>query len=225
MHGRRGVVLGVAALVIGVVLLWGAVDLWGPWRVDIRSFRPNDVARLDADMWRSYYDRRPLVMFGQLADLLRRQFHFPPLRSYVVAARAARAAFVFKGGHGRTDYERALPDLVRYFQAIRAISTTPFDEELAARLELEWWIVHREREGLPDAALQHALAQAAAALYRVPADYLVEYARGRALAMDLRDSKAAVGGLSEGDWRRIERTLRGSWQALWKAVQPVPGPR
>ena len=68
------------------------------------------------------------------------------MRSNVVAYRAAHAAFVFKDGHERAEYERALPDLVEFYTALRGVSDTPFDVDEAARRELEWWIVHRERD-------------------------------------------------------------------------------
>ena len=58
-------------------------DLFGPRRTDIRVFDPDAVAGLDTTMWRSYYDRRPAALFLQLAALMRRQFHFPLLRSLV----------------------------------------------------------------------------------------------------------------------------------------------
>ncbi len=40
---------------------------------------------------------------------------------------AANAAFVFKQGKQRADYEKALPDLVKFYRAIRQMSDIPFD--------------------------------------------------------------------------------------------------
>src|SRR5262245_47534182 len=137
---RRGLIL----LAVLALLVWSGFDLFGPRRADIRVFDPVEVARLDTAMWRSYSERRPVALFLQLDELMREQFHFPWLRSYVAAGRATRAAFVFKDGHDRAEYRRALPDLVAYYRAIRGISATPFDVASAARLELEWWIVHRQ---------------------------------------------------------------------------------
>ena len=151
---------------------------------------------------------------------MRLQFHFPLLRSNEVAAYAARAAFIFKDGHNRADYQKALPDLVRYFQAIREISKTSFDVPRAAQLELEWWIVHRERGKHADGDLPRALAEAASELYQVPADRLMEYGQFRTDAMKIRDAKAAAGGVTENDWRQIEIDLQASWQSLWKDIQP-----
>ena len=210
----------IVAVIAGALLLWVGIDLFGPRRADIRRFDPNEVARLDTAMWRSYYERKPRELFFQLAELMRLMFHFPVLRSNEVATYAAKAAFIFKDGQNRADYERALPYLESYFQAIRDISTTSFNVQRAAKLELEWWIVHRERTSHVDGDLARALAETAAELYRVPADDLMEYGRLRAHAMTIRDTKAAAGDVTESDWRNIETDLQASWQSLWKAIQP-----
>jgi hypothetical protein len=207
------------AIVLTAILLGVGFDLFGPLRVDLRRFDPDDVARLDTVMWRSYYDRKPLALFFQLADLMRRQFHFPPLRSHVVAASAAKAAFVFKDGHDRGEYERALPDLIRYYEAIRAISSTPFDVERTARAELEWWIVHRQRARQAPGNLERSLAIAAGELYRKPAAVMAGYARERREAMDIRDRGAVRGGVTEAEWANIEEHLRASWRSLHDAVR------
>jgi hypothetical protein len=157
-------------------------------------------------------------LFLELAETLRRQFHFPLLRSYVVAYHGARAALVFKRGHARADYERALPDLLAYFAAIRRISGEPFEVPQAARLELEWWIVHRERSASPE--LERSLADAASALYRVPAPTLMEYAHWRSDAMGLRDRGGVANSLTEADWARIGDELRTSWGSLHAAIHP-----
>jgi hypothetical protein len=209
------------AAILFVLLVLAGLDLWAPVKTDIRQFDPGVVAKLDTDMWRSYYDRKPLPLYFQLADLLRRQFHFPWLRSYVVAYHAAKSAFVFKDGHNRVEYRRALPDLVRYFKAIEDISTTSFDVRRASELELEWWIVHRQRIQHQRGDLDLALAEAAGALYRVPAASLMEYGRERTAAMDIRDTRAVSGGVRASDWNEIERHLQVSWQSLWNSVQPV----
>ena len=150
---------------------------------------------------------------------MRVQFHFPYLKSHVVAYKAAKAAFVFKGGHNRADYEKALPDLIDFYTAIRKVSITPFDETRTAQLELEWWIIHRQRHNHVSEDLERALAETSAELYRVPVEQFTEYARLRTEAMLLRDKKAIAGGVTEEDWGRIENLLRASWQSLSEAVR------
>jgi hypothetical protein len=201
---------------------WAAAELTRPRRVDIRTFDPDEVARLETAMWRSYYDRRRLPLFGQLVALLQGQFHLQPLRAVALAGLAARAAAVFQVGASSDDYRRALPYLERYYRGIRAVSEVPFDPGRAAWLELEWWIVHREVEDHRPGDLEAALAALAAELYQVPAERLWTHASRRAEAMAIRDrtSRREVGVL-EDDWDRIEAVLWVAWKALADQVRLV----
>jgi hypothetical protein len=213
---RRGLAI-IAALVLALAA-WVAYDLYAPRRTSLRDFDPDEVARLETAMWRSYYSRQRLRLFTQMSELLRTQYRLPLWRSNAVAYQAARAAFVFKDGHSRADYERALPNLVSFYHSIREVSDTDFDPERAARLELEWWIVHRERARHAPGDLDRALADLASEIYRVPAERLMEHARLRAEAMEIRDRQAEQGGVTEEDWRRIDELLHQSWRSLWRAV-------
>ena len=219
--GRRSrfkrVLLALAAL-LAALAAWVAFDLYAPRRTSLRRFDPDEVARLETAMWRSYYSRERLRLFRQLAELMRTQYRMPFWRSNAVAYRAAKSAFVFKDGRSRTDYERALPDLRDFYRSVRDISDTDFDVERAARLELEWWIVHRERKRHAPGDLERALADLAAELYRVPPASLEEHARLRAAAMLIRDTTAEHGATTEQDWQRIDQLLRQSWRSLHQAV-------
>ena len=208
----------LAAVILIVLGAWVAFDLTRAHQTDIRRFDPDRVAQLETAMWRSYYSRERVKLFRQLGQLLREQYGFPYWRSQTVAFRAARAAFVFKDGRQRSDYERALPDLVEFYGDIRSVSNTDFNVERAARLELEWWIVHRERARHAPGDLERALAESAAEVYRVPAERLAAHAAARAEAMKIRDTQAAAGGVTEADWARIDALLRDSWRALHAAV-------
>ncbi len=198
-----------------VVVGW---DLWGPHHSNLRDFDADAVARLETRMWRNYYEKHEGALFRDMAVLLRTQYHLPWLRSYQVAYEAARAAFVFKRGRIRADYEKALPPLRRYYGAIRKVSDTPFDPERAARLELEWWIVHRQREMHVPEDLDKALAAVQAELYAMPAERFAAHAHLRAAAMALRDTQAQAQGVSPEDWQRIEELLRQSWADLARVV-------
>ena len=107
-----------AAVLTAVAILWGAADLTMSGPADLRAFDPQTVANLETDMWRAYYEKRQLALFLQLGQLLRAQFHMPLFRSNLTAYSAALAAFVFKDGGNRADYERALPYLEDFYGAI-----------------------------------------------------------------------------------------------------------
>ena len=196
-----------------------AFDLLAPRETKMRDFNADEVARLETAMWRSYYAKQQVKLFNQMTELLRSQFDLPFVRSNVVASEAARAAFVFKDGHNRTEYERALPNLVGFYTSVRKVSDIPFDANRAARLELEWWIIHRERHTQKPGNLDRALAELAAELYRLPVERVMEHARLRAEAMTIRDNKAESGVVTEQDWAMIDELLRQSWRSLKEAVQ------
>ena|SRR5262245_63713090 len=155
---RRKLKILLRIIAVIMVLLAGSVifDLYYPRTSKLREFDPDEVARLETAMWRSYYQKEHLKLFKQLSELLRTQYHMPLVRSNQVAYYAANAAFVFKEGESRSDYEKALPDLKRFYGEIRKISDIPFDVDRVAQLELEWWIIHRQRaEHKPEGLSSH----------------------------------------------------------------------
>ena len=217
---RKFIIRILFVFLIAAVLLagWIAFDLYKPHKVDIRDFDADEVARLDTAMWRSYYSRQRLKLFSELTELLEKQYKLPFWRRQLLAFYAAKAAFVFKDGKAREDYEKALPNLERFYSEIRDISTTDFDARRAAKLELEWWIIHRQRKQFKEGDLARALADTAAEIYRMPPEVFREHGDLRAEAMEIRDTKAESGVVSEEDWQRIDELLHRSWRSLHNAV-------
>ena len=216
---RKKNLLIVIVVCLTALLIWVVYDLYAPRTAHLREFDPDAVARLETAMWRSYYEKQRLRLFNELAELLRTQYNMPLVRSNRVAYYAANAAFVFKKGKQRSDYEQALPDLIKFYQSVRSMSDIPFDVERAARLELEWWIVHRERARHAPGDLDRALAALQAEIYGVPIDRLMEHGRLRAEAMTIRDNKAEAGGVTEADWEQIDQLLHKSWRSLAVTVK------
>ena len=215
---RKSRILLASAAVVAALAAWVLYDLYSPRRTEMRRFDPDEVARLETAMWRSYYSHERVKLFRELSELLRTQYRLPFWRSNSVAYNAAKAAFVFKDGKGRADYERALPDLRSFYQSIRDVSDIDFDVNRTAQLELEWWIIHRERKRHAPEDLTRALAELPAELYKVSPESLMEHAQLRADAMKIRDDKADEGGVTEEDWKQIDELLHRSWQSLWKVI-------
>jgi hypothetical protein len=162
--------------------------------------------------------RERLQLFREASELLDKQYQFPFWRRQLVAFYAAKGAFVFKDGKSREDYLKALPDVEKFYEHIRDASTTDFDARRAAELEVEWWIVHRERKKHQPGDLSRALAETAAAVYNIPAEGFKEHADLRAEAMEIRDTRAEAGGVTEDDWQRIGDLLQRSWRSFHAAV-------
>jgi hypothetical protein len=148
----------------------------------------------------------------------RTAYRFPWLRSYVGAYYGASAAFIFKEGRGRGDFDKALPALKSDFALIRNTGNRSFDVERTSALELQWWIVHRQRARYPPGALAAACAAEAAALYGVPVESTAQYGQLRAQAMLFRDAREQAGRVTENDWIAIESLLRRGYVSLGHSV-------
>lgn len=189
---------------------------------DIRSFDPNVLAKLDADMWVAYYNHRFFSLFVLLLKL--NYIHFRP--SVILTIRgvyhSAMAAIVFRRTKGREDTESVLQHLVRFYKLMSARNISPFDYQKAAELEMAWWFVDRY-PGRYKISRAAALAEGMAAVYNVSPASLKEYGQDRAAAMELlgeyhHDVTATV------DWERLRRLLQKSYAGLHVAVQAAGDP-
>jgi hypothetical protein len=90
---------------------------------------------------------------------------------------------------------------------------TPFDVKKVGAAELEWWIVHRERDRHEPGDLEASLAELQSLIYQQPAARFGEHAKARAEAMLLRDASPG-----EPDWGRVGALLDRSWVALQLSV-------
>src|SRR5213075_204044 len=127
--GRRKLKIFLRTVAAVLVLLIAGVlyDLFYPRTTRLREFDPDEVARLETAMWRSYYQKQRVRLFNEATELLRTQYHLTPVKSNVVAYYAANAAFVFKEGKQRSDYEKALPDLIKFYSSLHNMSDIDFD--------------------------------------------------------------------------------------------------
>src|SRR5689334_13719006 len=83
------------------IVAWVIIDLYYPFKRDIRKIDATEMAAMETHMWRSYYEKKYIRLFLQTATLMRDEFHFPFWRSQRAAYCAAKAAFVFKDGKSR----------------------------------------------------------------------------------------------------------------------------
>jgi hypothetical protein len=208
--------LKTTLVLLAALGVWVILDLTIPYTTNIKKIDAAEAARLDGEMWRSYYERKPVRLFLQAAELIRKQFHAPFWRSYVMAYHSAKSAFIFKDGTNRSEYARALPNLTAYFQRINDLSDTRFNVDSAAQLELEWWIIRRYRHDHPPEEWEKYIAATAEAMYHIPAEEFAEYAHLRTEAMLLRDAKGEA--ITEQDWVEIHELLRRAWFSFERAL-------
>lgn len=192
--------------------IWISTDLWVPRHYDLRQFNPTSIGVLETKMWRSYYEKKPLQLFWQSAQLFRQQLKAPYWRSFKIAYHAAKAALVFQKGSNRVAYQKALPNLQTFYQEVAKLSNRPLNVEQAAKQELEWWIIRRYRKEHPPGEWAKLQAQVAAEIYGVAPAQCEKYGALRTEAMLYRDNLGQE--IEKKDWVKIEKMLVEAWQSL-----------
>lgn len=193
----------------------------------MRCFDPRRVGELEARAWVAYYRRDWPAFLWAAVGLTRHGFALPwPL--------AVRGAWlVLRANQAWAPYPANDPDRARrcmrsFYRLIAARHGEQFDVEEAARLEVEWWAIHRadQHRESPHTRPPEApdpLADALAALYShvygvAPADVRTAAAQ-RALAMRESDAWVAAGCTPDSPRIASERAaLIRSYAALLGVV-------
>jgi hypothetical protein len=187
-------------------------------KIDLRNFDPEKVGKLDADMWRAYYNHKFIKLVWRLVLLIKYQLGLNWLLSIRLAYYSGWAAADYRIHKKRgTNNARILRNLTKFYRSISTNNIRPFDYKKAAELELAWWEIHRKSyENNP--ALEKALADGAAAIYNVDPAKLQTYAHFRAEAMILPRHEGRDPD-NQTDWRQVTDLTIKSWRALHAAVQ------
>jgi hypothetical protein len=202
------------ALALALAGLW----LITPGESRFRTFDAASLGRAEASLWRSYYEHRTGDLALQLVSNESQSFGFSPWDSLWSGASAAQAARAFQTSKSRAEAQAALPALTRHFAIVARATHASFDPAQAAKLELEWWQVRRETDGIePYVPL---VAAASAYLYGIDPHRLQTYARMRSEAMDLRDARG--NHIAPEDWGRISALLEQAYGALRTEVAAKP---
>lgn len=193
----------------------------------MRSFDPLKVGRLECAAWVTYYRREWLSFLRAAVSLTRHTFGLRwPATLYgawlVLRANQLWAPYPDNDPDGARDCMR------RFYGLVRRHHRERFDVAEAARLEVEWWRVHRylQRDN-PDGdprPLLDALSALYAHVYGMPQEDVRLAAEQRALAMRDSDRWVAEGCRLESPLIERERAaLVRSYAALLAAVhRPSP---
>jgi hypothetical protein len=188
----------------------------GRWGAE---FDPERLADLESAMWKAYYRRQPIRLFGLLIQGLREQARASWPRALAAAFFLTKGAAGFARATG--DYERFAPDIARGY---RLLGLPPeIDAVEVGRRELRWWVVRREIGLSAGAAAGEAITRLYAAIYAVPESRVVEAGRLRGEAAEVRDRGANADpdgstGLGLGYWPEVARLLRRSYLELHAAL-------
>ena len=192
----------------------------------IFDFEPDKLARTETAMWQAYYDRRPAKLFRLSVRLLQEQLGYGRARALYNAYRLTRAAFAFKVGRSRLDYEKALRWLVPFYQETHRLVKARWNPQEVAESELEWWIIHRhDFQPGQTASLEKALAKLCGLVYHLPESELSNYAHYRAEAMLLTDEGVRARENGENfkpQWSAIRAYLEKSYRDLSERLNRTP---
>jgi hypothetical protein len=186
------------------------------WGAD---FDPDRMAALETRMWKAYYRKQPLRLFGLLVLGLREQAGASWPRALAASVFLTKAAAGFARSRG--DYDRFAPDIARGYRILGLGGGVDLDE--VARWELRWWVVRREIGLAAGEAAGDAITKLYAALYDVPAERVAEAGRLRGVAAEVRDRGAAADpdgatGRGRAYWPEVAKLLQDSYRSLKAAI-------
>jgi hypothetical protein len=197
----------------------GSVTLTAKKLSPMRTFDPVKVGRYETENWVAYYQKRWLKLLRVSIGMVKHAFGLSlPQAMYAayLVARAEIAAAPFPDN----DIPRAEAYMRRFYAFIQKIHRENFDVDEAARLEVNWWVVHRRLFGQAEnQELIEALTNLYATTYQVSPDSVRQAAYHRAQAMAcsdrwVNDGRAENSPLLEQE----EAELIKSYAALRAAV-------
>ena len=188
-----------------------------------RSLDPQRVAQLESALWMAYYRREWMRFLRVALAVMRDVFGL----SWASTARGSwfllRATRLWSPDPDN-DPPAARVAMERFYRVLKQHTEEPFDPAEAARLEVEWWRIHRVHQHTNASSDGRALVDALAALYAhafgVPETTVRRAAEQRALAMRYCDQWVQAGCDPESSLVPQKReALVRSYASLVAAVQ------
>jgi hypothetical protein len=200
----------------------------------LRSFDPGRIADLEYRAWVAYYRRQWLPVLAAAVGLVHAGFGMDWRRTLHGAWLVLRANQLWAAASGH-DPAGARRCMRRFYALVRLTYGEPQDPAEAARLEVDWWRAHRERQrgAVPGRAgkagatgageagddLVDAVTRLYAFLYREPESEVRPAAAHRARAMGISDQWVAEGRHPDSPLLALEHAaLVRSYAALLAAV-------
>ena len=153
----------------------------------MRAFDPARLAYLETQNWAAYYQKRWGRLLQVSVSMVKEGFGLNLWQSLYAAYLVGRAE-IAAAPFPDNDVPRAEAYMRRFYALLKRVHHESFDVAQAARLEVNWWVVHRRLFGQDDnQPLVEALVELYAATFGVaPAD-VHEAAYRRAEAMRYSD--------------------------------------
>jgi hypothetical protein len=187
-----------------------------------RSFDPPRVGTLETTAWVTYYRHEWLKFLRAAVSLTRHTFGLSWPATLYGAWLVLRANQLWAPPVDN-DPDGARRTMERFYRLVKVKYHEHYDPTVAARLEVEWWRIHREHQrhgsDLDEQSLIRALTDLYAYVYRAPSDAVRLAAEQRALAMRYSDQWVSEGcDLDSPLIPRERAALVRSYAALLAAV-------
>ena len=161
-----------------------------------QSFDPRRVAQVESALWVAYYRREWIAFLRYAVFLIRRVFGLTWTSTIRGSWFLLRATQLWAPCPDNDPVAARLA-MERFYRLLAEHNNKPFDPAEAARLEVEWWHVHREHQHNSPDVDEQALVDAVAALYAytfaLPEAAARPAAEQRALAMRYCDQWVRAG--------------------------------
>jgi len=176
-------------------------------------FHPDRVALLEAEGWRSYYDRDYPRIFWLMTQLTREQFHVPLPLAAVAAVRIAIAMRAFiPRDH---DMAAVRTKIERYYAIVRPYSGFAKDLRRVSELEADYWDVHRRLIGNPDKReFTETMVALHAAVFGLTPERSRESAELRVEANNTVDRITAGSPNADAEWALLKRQLSACYRSI-----------
>lgn len=187
----------------------------------VRDFDPVVLGSTECDAWAAYYRREWRPFLVSAVRMVRVGFGMNWLRTVSGAWWVLRANQVW-APYPRNDPAAARAFMRRFYALVLGSGQLRIDPTEAARLEVEWWRVHRLRQRenqFSEDDLTEALVDLYSYVYGTGREVVREAARHRVLAMRHSDGWVAAGCRASDPLLAAERAeLIASYTALRAAV-------
>ena len=193
----------------------------GTMRADnpIRHFDPKKIAYYEKENYVAYYQKAWLKLLRVSIGLVKESFGLSTLQAAYGAYLVARAEIAF-APFPENDVPRAIAYMTRFYQFLKNVHHEDFDPQRAAKLDVNWWIVHRKLFGnSANKELVQALADLYAEAYGIAASKMAEAARLRAEGMLYSDLWVNAGKPADSPLlAQEEEALYKSYAALKNVI-------
>lgn len=149
----------------------------------IRNFDPRKVAHYEKENYVAYYQKDWLKLFRVSVAMVKEAFALSWLQAVYGAYLVARAE-IAAAPFPDNDIPLAESYMRRFYQFIRNVHKEEFDTALAAKLDVNWWVIHRRLFANPEnQELVDAVACLYEEVYRATSEKFQEAAYHRVMGM------------------------------------------